>query len=194
MVLITGQRDRAERLRALFEAHDVRGIVSTKPTEPLPDAAQEGLDYYVQLPVTVAGEGDTAVSRVGSFLTNGLLARFTSVQNVLPLLNTSATVVLVAGNLPAELTAPDDRHARLALLRVLAHCARADLASRGDSARVVVVGAERSDEQILQHALTGRADPEARLAPPQPAPTNLDVARAYVDWRTEIIGLVGVDG
>jgi hypothetical protein len=59
---------------------------------------------------------------------------------------------------------------------------------------VVVVGAERSDEQILQHALTGRADPEARLAPPQSAPTNLDVARAYVDWRTEIIGLVGVDG
>jgi hypothetical protein len=86
------------------------------------------IDYYVQLGVTVPARGDTNVRRAHTFLNDGLLERFLAAEPVMPLLADTATMLLVTGNLPAEIADLDDRNARFALLRVFAHAMRADLA------------------------------------------------------------------
>jgi hypothetical protein len=144
------------------------------------------IDCYVQLGVTVPARGETVVRRAHAFLNDGLLERFRAAERLMPLLADDATVLLVAGNLPAEVADPDDRKARLALLRVLAHAMRADLAP--SQVRVRVVTGERSDEEIVAYALSGAKDPLADLA----AEHGAVIGKTYEDWRIAVMGLVHV--
>ncbi|MGH3899508.1 MAG: hypothetical protein ACRDTA_14955 [Pseudonocardiaceae bacterium] len=180
--LLSGSVDRAQRLSELLKRAGADPVVATDPADPVP----YGLDFYIQLPVTIRPEGDTAVARVGSFLSAGLLARFRAVERVLPALRPGATVVLVSGNMPDEVSLPDDRRSRLALLHLLAHATRAELAIR--QVQVKVVSNQRSDHEIVQYALGGD-DAETQGE----AQERAGAATAYQDWRTEVMGLVGID-
>lgn len=178
--LITGSPD---RVAALAKAFAAVGDDTVTLDELAPGVH---VDRYVQLGVTVPARGETVVRRVHSFLSEGLLERFTVVERILPLLNDEATVLLVAGNLSAEGTAPDDRVARLSLLRVLAHAIRADLAP--NRVRVRVISGGRSDDEIVRFAQSGAKDPRAELLAPPESTSNT----TYQDWRTEVLGLAQV--
>lgn len=180
--LVSGSADRAQRLCELLKEAGADSIVGTDPAEPGP----AGLDFYIQLPVTIRPEGDTAVARVGSFLAAGLLARFRAVERVLPVLRPGATVVLVSGNTPDEMSLPDDQRSRLALLHLLAYATRAELATR--QVRVTVVSNQRSDQEIVQYALGG-----GEVETQRDSQERASAAAAYQDWRTEVMGLVGVE-
>ncbi|MGH3972401.1 MAG: hypothetical protein ACRDS9_03620 [Pseudonocardiaceae bacterium] len=181
--LLSGSADRTQRLCELLKQVGADPVTVSDPAEPVPAE----LDFYIQLPVTIHLEGDTAVARVGSFLSAGLLARFRAVERVLPVLQPGATVVLVSGNTPDEVSLPDDQRSRLALLHLLAHATRAELATR--QVQVKVVSSRRSDQEIVQYALGGGDDAQTPRDSQDPA----GAATAYQDWRTEVMGLVGVD-
>ncbi|MGH3982883.1 MAG: hypothetical protein ACRDST_09450 [Pseudonocardiaceae bacterium] len=184
--LLSGSADRAQRLCALLKDAGADPVVITDLAELPGGSSPEGLDFYIQLPITIHPEGDTAVARLGSFLSAGLLARFRAVERVLPVLKRGATVVLVSGNTTDEVL-PDDQRSRLALLHLLAHATRAELATR--QVEVKVVSSQRSDQEIVRYALGGGDDEETRLDPQERA----GAATAYQDWRTEVMGLVGLD-
>ena len=81
---------------------------------------------------------------------------------------------------------PDDQHSRLALLHLLAHAARAELATK--HVEVKVVSSRRSDQEIVHYALGGddaQSHPDLQ--------DRATAATAYQDWRTEVMGLVGID-
>lgn len=141
-----------------------------------------GLNCYVQLPRETKVTGDTLVERVHQFLTFGLLTRFEITAKVLPLLGPDASVVLVAGNVPGAAT-PDDRHARIDLLRVLARAVLAECAE-GD-VRAVVVGYDRSPDEIAEIALHRSEDTVRRAK--EYAATSPDMP--YADWQREILSL-----
>ena len=141
-----------------------------------------GLSCYVQLPRDTKVVGDTLVERVHHFLTSGLLTRFEITAAVLPLLGPDASVVFVAGNVPGAAT-PDDRHARIDLLRVLARAVLAEC-SEGD-VRAVVVGYDRSADEIAEIALHRGEDKLRRAA--EYAATSPDMP--YADWQREILSL-----
>jgi NAD(P)-dependent dehydrogenase (short-subunit alcohol dehydrogenase family) len=180
--LLSGSPDRAQRLYELLKQAGADPVAATDPAEPVP----AGLDFYIQLPVTIRPEGDTVVARVGSFLSAGLLARFRAVERVLPVLRRGATVVLVSGNTLEGVPLPDDQRSRLALLHLLAHATRAELATR--QVQVKVVSSGRSDQEIVQYAL-GSGDAQTQ----RDSQERSSAATAYQDWRTEVMGLVGVD-
>src|SRR5262249_54507954 len=185
--VLSGSADRAQRLSRLLRDAGADPVVITDLAALPGEPGDEGLDFYIQLPVTIHPDGDTAVARVGSFLTAGLLARFSAVDRVLPVAAPGGTMVLVSGNTPDEMSLPDDQQSRLALLHLLAHAARAELATK--QVDVKVVSSLRSDEEIVQYALGGGEGS-------QPHPDLEDRARAataYQDWRTELMGLVGID-
>lgn len=185
--LLSGSADRVKRLSQLLRDAGADPVIITDPAALPGDSASDGLDFYIQLPVTIHPDGDTAVARVGSFLSSGLLARFSAVDRVLPVLAPGATVVLVSGNTPDEMSLPDDQHSRLALLHLLAHAARAELAAKHVEVRVV--SSQRTDEEIVQCALGGDRDSH----PPRDSQERASAATAYQDWRTEVMGLVGID-
>jgi hypothetical protein len=186
--LLSGSAERAQRLSELLKDAGAAPAVVTDLASLPAEQLREGLDFYIQLPVTIHPEGDTAVARVGSFLSAGLLARFKAVDRVLPVLAPGASVVLVSGNAPDEASFPDDQRSRLALLHLLAHAARAELADR--DVEVKVLSSERSDEEIVRYALgKGGGEPHAWREPQRRA----GEASAYQDWRTEVMGLVGID-
>jgi hypothetical protein len=81
---------------------------------------------------------------------------------------------------------PDDQRSRLALLHLLAHATRAELATR--QVQVKVVSSRRSDQEIVQYALGG-GDAQTQ----RESQERSSAAIAYQDWRTEVMGLVGVD-
>jgi hypothetical protein len=186
-VLITGSPPRADSVAELFRRAGVEattlapGSLDTLGSTPR-------WDYYVQLPVLVPADGDTVVQRLHSFLVAGLLSRFTALERVLPILNPGATVVLVSGNLPADLSAPDDRLARLALLRVLAHAARADMTP--GKAHIHIVNADRSDHQVVASAVGDYQDPGTELSR---LPDTPDWDRDYSDWRSQVMGMAAIE-
>jgi len=182
VALVTGSPDHVAALCAVLEANGVQALTLADLR-----AAVGGIDYYVQLGETVPARGETVVRRAHAFLNDGLLERFLAAERVIPLLAENATVLLVSGNLPADMSAPDDRNARLALLRVLAHAMRADLAPA--RVRVRVVTGERSDEEIVAFALSGEKDRLAELVPEDDALSG----RTYEDWRIAVMGLVRVE-
>jgi hypothetical protein len=185
--LLSGSADRAHRLSDLLRDAGAEPVVITDPAALPGEVSSDSVDFYIQLPITIHPEGDTAVARVGSFLSAGLLARFRAVDRVLPVLAPGATVVLVSGNTPDEMSLPDDQHSRLALLHLLAYAARAELATK--HVEVKVVSSQRSDQEIVHYALGGGDEAQSH-------PDMQDRARAataYQDWRTEVMGLVGID-
>ncbi|MGH9036455.1 MAG: hypothetical protein ACRD0O_11885 [Acidimicrobiia bacterium] len=144
--------------------------------------APRTLDCYVQLPRQTEVSGPTLVDRIHEFLSEGLLKRFETTSRVLPLLAPDACVVLVAGNIPGGAT-PDDRHARIDLLRVLARAILADC-DQAD-VRAVVVGTERSAEEIAdiaQHRGDERRRRQAQVA-------ALSPEMPYEDWQREFLTL-----
>jgi CheY-like chemotaxis protein len=146
------------------------------------ELAPGSLGCYVQLPRETEVEGATLVERVRQFLAQGLLARFDATATVLPFLGAEACVVLVAGNVPGAAT-PDDRHARIDLLRVLA---RAILAECGDGdVRAVVVGYDRSPEEIADIAVHRGDEHGRRVAQVAALPQDL----TYEDWQREVLSL-----
>ncbi len=181
--LITGS---SERVVALSKAFEQAGCEPVTLSDLGPDCP--AVDCYVQLGFTVPARGDTVVRRVRAFLSDGLLERFAIVERVLPLLADPANVLLVTGNQPAEAAAPDDRAARLMILRVLAHAIRADLVPR--RVRVRVISDERSDSELVDFAITGGKDP---LTTPLVATDELLSNGNYQDWRTEVMGLFQVE-
>jgi hypothetical protein len=185
-VLITGSADRVDSLARVFAA---AGIEQVTLAQLGPGAT--AINYYVQLGVTVPARGASIVRRVHSFLSDGLLDRFTIAERVLPMLADDAVVLLVAGNLPAEVAAPDDRTARLSLLRVLAHAMRADLAPK--RVRIRVITSERTDQDIAAHALTGSKDPHAEPTPVASIPEDYDLGTTYEDWRIQVMGLAHIE-
>jgi hypothetical protein len=140
------------------------------------------LDCYVQLPRQTAVSGPTLVERIHEFLSEGLLKRFEATSLVLPLLAPDSCVMLVAGNIPGGAT-PDDRHARIDLLRVLARAILADC-DKGD-VRAVVVGTERSAEEIADIAVH-RGDERRRR---QAQVAALSPEMPYEDWQREFLTL-----
>lgn len=183
-VLVSGAGSAVQPVRELLEkaGHEVRP----------PDAVGGGeLDAYVQLPQLLSvttGSGGSLTARMGSFLADGLLARFAEAADVLPHLAEAATVVLVGGNTPVPGTAVDDQQARLALLRVLAHALRAEEAPR--KLRVRVLPHATSPDDVVRIAL-GEA---SQL--PQPTADSSDGADtdlSYEDWRIQVLGLATVE-
>jgi hypothetical protein len=145
----------------------------------IPDGS---LRCYVQLPRQTPVSGPTLVDRIHEFLSEGLLKRFEAAGRILPLLAPDACVVLVAGNIPGGAT-PDDRHARIDLLRVLARAILADC-EKGD-VRAVVVGTERSSEEIADITLN-RGDERRRR---QAQVAALSPEMPYEDWQREFLTL-----
>lgn len=189
-VLVSGNDSRVAAVAAAVRQAGVEVLTVDDP-QRLADAvaglAPGSLSGYVQLPVRLQLEGSSVVGRVRSFLEGGLLARFDGICTVLPLLAEGARVLLVAGTTTSDgKDLPDDRSARFALLEVLAHALRAEVAPRG--LRVQVLD-QRSPDELAAAVL--------RAATPVP-PEVADLRRregelSYDDWRTEVLGLATVE-
>lgn len=180
--LITGSPERVAGLAKVFER---AGDEPVNLDQIGPGAG--AINRYVQLGTTMPARGESVVRRVHSFLNDGLLERFALAERILPLLAADATVLLVGGNLSAETSVPDDQAARLMMLRVLAHAIRADLAP--GRVRVRVISGDRSDEEVVEYALSGAKDPHAE----HPTLDSEDAAVSYEDWRTQVLGLAQVE-
>jgi hypothetical protein len=143
------------------------------------EAGSGGFDGYVQLASSFDVRGDTAVDRVHHFFADGVLARFPAVRAVLPVLTGDARITFVMGVLPPEVSTDDDVAARAALVRVLAHAARAD---RPEGLRVSVMGSGSSAKEIALTALGRNPEWETLAA----GPSN----GSYADWRVELLGMM----
>jgi hypothetical protein len=186
--LVTGSDERVGDVGAALEKVGVTvtrsGGLPGEVEVACVDLAPGTLDCYVQLPRQTPVSGPTLVERIHEFLSEGLLKRFEATSRVLPLLAPGACVVLVAGNIPGGAT-PDDRHARIDLLRVLARAILADCDKR--DVRAVVVGTERSPEEIADIALH-RGDERRRR---QAQVAALSPEMPYEDWQREFLTLTG---
>lgn len=183
--LVTGSDDRVDAVAAALTADGVEVLTATDPGDLERLDLSAGIDHYVQLPVSVRPSGDNVVGRVRSFLSGGLLTRYALTERVLPALTDGASVVLVSGNTAVGGGLPDDQHSRLALLHVLAHATRAELAER--KVRVSVVSGDRDDADLVRFARHGGVDPSTALAR---EPAEAITAKQYQDWRTEVMGMV----
>jgi hypothetical protein len=105
---------------------------------------------------------------------------------VLPTLAPSATVILVSGQTNVDVDAPDDREARVALMRVLAHALRAERAPERLTVRTV--DHTWSAEQIAAK-VTDRSGADASSA----SGGDEGIGQAYADWRAEVVGLMRVE-
>ncbi|MGD0083772.1 MAG: hypothetical protein ABSD78_11300 [Acidimicrobiales bacterium] len=188
--LVTGSPERVAAVSTALANHDCEVVpVDDLGTlvEVCASLGQGAVDHYVQLPVNVPSSGGTVVSRLQAFLASGLLARFEAVSAVLGTLRPNASVVLVAGNLPAELTAPDDHQARIALLRVLVQAILADTAPI--PVRTVVVDHMRTPEEIAAIAVDPAANRVRVISDVAERYPEMD----YVDWRLEVLSLATIE-
>jgi hypothetical protein len=181
-VLVSGARahvtEVADALRA--RGADVTEVAELDDVPAVCAAAgARAFDGYVQLPAAFQADGDTAIQRVHHFYAAGVLARFTALDAALPALAPGARVTFVLGLLPAEAATRDDREARRALTRVLAHAARADLPDGTLGVRVLEWGVP-ADEIAM-----------SVLGPQQSVPDldNRLAGLSYADWRVELLGL-----
>jgi hypothetical protein len=183
VVLVSGSPEAVEPVVAAVRAAGGDTVGLTADVLAALEALDPGsVSCYVQLPVGIAPAGDTAVSRVHSFLEQGLLTRFRLVDAVLPALAEDASVLLVGGHTQVEQQAPDDQSARRALLTVLAHALRADRAPR--VTRVRVLDHTQTAAEIADLAVTGRGPSQE-----QRSARTAESTRAYEDWRTELFGM-----
>ena len=181
MTALSGAGKRAERLaeRLRTQGHEVTVLAPGPGSTPEPDS----VDHYLQLPLALTLTGDNMVARVHSFLNDGLMARFGLVERMLPSLRKGASVVLVSGSTVVGASVPDDEHSRLALLHVLAHALRAELA--GIDVRVQVVDGSHSDEDLVGSLLGERGTSPSPYSDVSAIPSG----KQYEDWRTEVMGL-----
>jgi hypothetical protein len=188
--LVTGSPDRVAAVSAALAQRDC-DVVAVDDLGTLADVCASvgdgAIDHYIQLPVDVPSTGGSVVARLRAFLSGGLLGRFEAVSSVLPTLRPNASVILVAGNLPGELTAPDDREARISLLRVLAQAILADTAPV--PVRTAVVGHSRSANDIAEIALDPIANRLRVIS--EAAERYLDMT--YDDWRLAVLSLVTIE-
>ncbi len=188
--LVTGSPERVAAVGASLQERECE-VVAVDDLDALvavcASLGDSAVDHYVQLPVDVPSAGGTVVSRLHTFLTHGLLARFEAVSSVLATLRPNASVVLVAGNLPAELTAPDDHQARIALMRVLAQAVLADTAPM--TVRTVVVEHNRTPDEIA--AIT--IDPSVNRLRMVSDAAKRYPDMSYVDWRLEVLSLATIE-
>jgi hypothetical protein len=183
--LVTGSPARVEEVAAALEQSGFRVTAVPEPGDLT--AACAGLDpgrlaCYVQLPKETKVDAPSLIGRVRQFLAEGLLARFEAASTVVPLLAKDGCVVLVAGNLPGAAT-PDDRHARIDLLRVLARAVLAEC--EGSDVRAVVVGNERSAADIADIALRRGDESGKKAAEVAALPGDMN----YADWQREFLTL-----
>jgi hypothetical protein len=140
------------------------------------------LACYVQLPKETKVDAPTLIGRVRQFLAEGLLARFEAASVVVPLMAKDGCVVLVAGNLPGAST-PDDRHARIDLLRVLARAVLAEC--QGNDTRAVVIGNDRSAADIADIVLRRGDEAGKKAAEVAALPGDMN----YADWQREFLSM-----
>jgi hypothetical protein len=184
--LVTGAPTRVDDVAVALEQ---AGYKVMRAPEPDADVAgvcagiEPGtLDCYVQLPKETTVDDPSLIGRVRQFLTAGLLARFDQAATVIPCLAKDGTVVLVAGNLPGAAT-PDDRCARIDLLRVLARAVLAEC--EGSDVRAVVVATDRSPSEIADIARRRGDQAGRRAAEVAALPGDLN----YADWQREYLSL-----
>jgi len=182
--LVTGSPARVDDVAAALEKAGFSVIRAAEPVDL--GATCAGIDpgtlaCYVQLPKETKVDAPSLIGRVRQFLAEGLLARFEAASAIVPLMSNDGCVVLVAGNLPGAAT-PDDRHARIDLLRVLARAVLAEC--EGNDVRAVVVGNERSAADIADLVLR-KGDEAGRKAAEVAAIGDMN----YADWQREFLSL-----
>ena len=183
--LVTGSPARVGEVAAALEeaGYAVLRVPEGDDVAAALDGIEAGsLDCYVQLPKETTVDAPSLIGRVQQFLSAGLLARFDQAAAIVPYLAKDGCAVFVAGNLPGAAT-PDDRCARIDLLRVLARAVLAEC--EGSDVRAVVVGTDRSPAQIADIARR-RGDQAGRKAAEVAAlPGELN----YADWQREYLSL-----
>jgi len=184
MALVTGSATRVEEVSAALEEAGYKVVRAPEPGDI--GAACSGIEpgslaCYVQLPKETTVAGPSLIGRVRQFLAEGLLARFEQASAVIPCMANDGCVVLVAGNLPGAAT-PDDRHARIDLLRVLARAILAEC--EGNDVRAVVVANDRSpaDSADIAHR---KGDQTGKKAAEVAAIGDMN----YADWQREYLTL-----
>jgi hypothetical protein len=188
--LVTGSAERVEDVAAVLRAADfevlrAEGLDALQRLEGELELAPRSLDAYIQLPVDIHADAQTVTGQIEALLEFGILLRYRCAEAVLPLLGRDAQVVLVPGNLPPKLSAPDDHRARVALLRVLAHALRADRAP--EPLAVTVAASGNSPEELARMAQGFQVE-----SPPDYA--NLWPDMDYDDWRLAVLGLASLEG
>lgn len=183
--LVTGSALRVDDVAGALEEAGFSVVRVPEPgdvAEACAGIAAGSLACYVQLPKETKVDAPSLIGRVRQFLAEGLLARFEAAAVVSPCLAKDTCVVLVAGNLPGAST-PDDRHARIDLLRVLARAVLAEC--EGSDVRAVVVGNDRSPADIADVVLRRGDQAGKKAAEVAALPGELN----YADWQREYLSL-----
>ncbi len=179
--LVSGIAQLVSDVAAVLREHDAEAV-AVDDIDDVPRACAEAgpgaFDGYIQLPASFTVLGDTAVQRVHHFFAEGVLARFPAVAAALPSLKAGARLTFVTGVLPEDVSTDDDVAARAALIRVLAHAARADAA---EGLRVTSLSSASTPEEIALAALGRGAESGALTAVPD---------EDYTEWRTELLGMM----
>ena len=184
MALVTGSATRVEEVSAALEAAGYEVLRVPEPNdvaEACSGIEPGSLACYVQLPKDTKVDAPSLIGRVRQFLAEGLLSRFEQAATVVPCVAKDGCVILVAGNLPGAAT-PDDRHARIDLLRVLARAVLAEC--DGSEVRAVVVGNDRSPSDIADIARR-KGDESGKKAAEVAAIGDMN----YADWQREFLSL-----
>jgi hypothetical protein len=184
IALVTGSAARVEEVSAALEEAGYKVLRVPEPGDVA--AACSGIEpgsvaCYVQLPKETRVDAPSLIGRVRQFLAEGLLSRFEQAAIVVPCLAKDGCVILVAGNLPGAAT-PDDRHARIDLLRVLARAVLAEC--EGSEVRAVVVGNDRSPADIADIARR-KGGQAGKKAEEVAALGDMN----YADWQREFLSL-----
>jgi hypothetical protein len=184
MALVTGSATRVEEVSAALEEAGYKVLRAPEPNdvaEACSGIEPGSLACYVQLPKETRVDAPSLIGRVRQFLAEGLLSRFEQAATVVPCVAKDGCVILVAGNLPGAAT-PDDRHARIDLLRVLARAVLAEC--EGSEVRAVVVGNDRSPSDIADIARR-KGDQAGKKAAEVAAIGDMN----YADWQREFLSL-----
>jgi hypothetical protein len=184
--LVTGSANRVEQVSDALEqaGFEVLRVPEGGDVGGTAAGIEPGtLACYVQLPKETTVDAPSLIGRVRQFLAEGLLARFEQASATVPALAKDGCVILVAGNLPGAST-PDDRHARIDLLRVLARAVIAEC--EGNDVRAVVVGNDRTPAEIADIALR-KGDEHGKKAAEVAALGDMN----YADWQREFLSLTG---
>jgi len=182
--LVTGSPARVDDVAAALEDAGYSVLRVPEPgdvADALGGIEPGTIDCYVQLPKETPVDAPSLIGRVKQFLSAGLLTRFDQAATVVPYLTKDGCVLLVAGNLPGAAT-PDDRNARIDLLRVLARSVLAEC--EGADVRAVVVATDRSPADIADIA-RHRGDRSGKQAAEVAALGDMN----YADWQREYLSL-----